>query len=37
MSGRVGGFFFDGPNRVGVSHLLTWGRKEIQFPKRRIL
>jgi hypothetical protein len=23
MSGRVGGFFFDGPNRVGVSHLLT--------------
>jgi hypothetical protein len=24
----------NGPNRVGVFHLFTWGRKRIQFPKR---
>jgi hypothetical protein len=25
-----------GPNRVGVPHALTRGRKKIQFPKRRV-
>jgi hypothetical protein len=25
-----------GPNRVGVSHLLTWWRKQIQFLKRYV-
>jgi hypothetical protein len=26
----------NGTNRVGVYHPLTWGRKQIQFPKRRV-
>jgi hypothetical protein len=26
-----------GPNKVGVSPPLTWGRKQIQFPKRCVL
>jgi hypothetical protein len=24
----------NGPNRVGISHPFTWGRKQIQFPTR---
>jgi hypothetical protein len=27
----------NGPNRAGVSCPLTWGRKQIQFPKRCVL
>jgi hypothetical protein len=27
----------NGPKRVGVYHPLTWGRKQIQFPKRCVL
>jgi hypothetical protein len=26
-----------GPNRVGVFPLLTWGQKQIHFPKRCVL
>jgi hypothetical protein len=28
---------YKGPNSVGVSPLFTWGRKQIQFPKRCVL
>jgi hypothetical protein len=27
----------NGPNRIGISHPLTWGLKQIQFPKRCVL